>query len=83
MEPTEKIIESREEVVAIAREVMMDEMKSMIFEYEANKIELAQLKAGTRVMLPANEDHAKMMLIVAMNYLGIKPGDPLPIESTK
>ena len=70
---------TRSQAETIAREVMMKEMKDMIFQYEANKIELTQLKTGARVMLPVNEEHAKMMLIVAMNYLGIKPGEPLTL----
>ena len=37
--------------------------------------ELRQINEGLRVVLPKSKEHAKMMLIVAMNYLGIKPGE--------
>lgn len=60
---------------AIAREVMSKEIKPVIFENEQLKEELRQLNEGDRVVLPKSKEHAKMMLIVAMNYLGIKPGE--------
>jgi len=60
---------------AIAREVMSKEMKPIVFENEQLKEELRQLNEGDRVVLPKSKEHAKMMLIIAMNYLGIKPGE--------
>jgi|FreactcultuFSWF8_1027224.scaffolds.fasta_scaffold02124_9 hypothetical protein len=46
-------------------------------EYDSIKEELRQLQEGERVVLPVNRDHAKYMLIVAMNYLGIDPTKPV------
>ena len=65
----------RDQIREIAREVMMSEVKERLFDYELIKAELDALKSGERVMLPVNKEHAKMMLIIAMNYLGIKPGE--------
>ena len=67
------MITTREQV----EEICFDTFKEMVFEHDAIKLELEQLKNGTRVMLPVNKEHAKMMLIIAMNYLGIKPGQPV------
>jgi hypothetical protein len=66
---------TREEARSIAVEVMSQEVKPIVFENEILKEELRQLNEGDRVVLPKNKEHAKMMLIVAMNYLGIKPGE--------
>ena len=60
---------------AIAVEVMSQEIKPIVFENEQLKEELRQLNEGERVVLPKNKEHAKFMLIMAMNYLGIKPGE--------
>lgn len=60
---------------SIAVEVMSQEIKPIVFENEQLKYELEQLNNGERVVLPKSREHAKMMLIVAMNYLGIKPGE--------
>lgn len=68
---------TRSEAESIAREVMSKEIKPIVFENEQLKEELRQLNDGERVVLPKNKEHAKFMLIVAMNYLGIKPGEPL------
>ena len=51
------------------------EMKPIVFELEQLKEELRQLNEGERVVIPKNKEHAKFMLIMAMNYLGIKPGE--------
>ena len=68
---------TRSEAENIAREVMSKEIKPIVFENEQLKEELRQLNEGERVVLPKNKEHAKFMLIMAMNYLGIKPGEPL------
>lgn len=60
---------------AIAVEVMSQEIKPIVFENEQLKYELEQINNGHRVVFPKSKEHAKMMLIVAMNYLGIKPGE--------
>ena len=60
---------------AIAVEVMSQEIKPIVFENEQLKEELRQINEGDRVVLPKSKEHAKMMLIVSMNYLGIKPGE--------
>jgi hypothetical protein len=65
----------KEQITEICREVMMSEVKERIFDYEIIKEELRQLNAGERVVLPKDKEHAKFMLIIAMNYLGIKPGE--------
>jgi hypothetical protein len=66
---------TREEARSIAVEVMSQEVKPIVFENEQLKEELRQLNEGERVVLPKNKEHAKFMLIMAMNYLGIKPGE--------
>ena len=66
---------SRDEARQIAAEVMSQEIKPIVFENEQLKEELRQLNEGERVVLPKDKEHAKYMLIVAMNYLGIKPGE--------
>jgi hypothetical protein len=82
--PTERELEEmeqdmfqmeKEQIADICREVMMSEVKERIFDYEFIKEELRQLNEGDRVVLPKSKEHAKMMLIIAMNYLGIKPGE--------
>lgn len=69
----------RDQIREIAREVMMSEIKERIFDYELIKAELESINSGARVVLPKNKEHAKMMLIIAMNYLGIKPGESITI----
>lgn len=66
---------TRSQAESIAREVMSQEIKPIVFENEQLKEELRQLNEGDRVVLPKSKEHAKMMLIIAMNYLGIKPGE--------
>jgi hypothetical protein len=68
---------TRSEARSIAREVMSMEIKPIVFENEQLKEELRQLNEGDRVVLPKSKEHAKFMLIMAMNYLGIKPGEPI------
>ena len=58
-------------------QICMEVMKERLFDYELIKAELDSLNNGDRVVLPKNKEHAKFMLIVAMNYLGIKPGEPI------
>jgi hypothetical protein len=70
---------TRSEAEHIAREIMSNEVKPIVFENEQLKEELRQLNEGERVVLPKSKEHAKFMLIIAMNYLGIKPGQPLTI----
>lgn len=60
---------------SIAVEVMQQEVKPIVFENEQLKEQLRQINEGERVVLPKDKEHAKFMLIVAMNYLGIKPGE--------
>ena len=69
----------KEQIQEICREVMMSEVKERLFDYEFIKEELRQVNEGERVILPKNKDHAKLMLIIAMNYLGIKAGEPVTI----
>ena len=66
---------TRSEARTIAREVMSMEMKPIVFELEQCREELRQLNEGERVVIPKNKEHAKFMLVMAMNYLGIKPGE--------
>lgn len=70
---------TKADVERICRDVMMNEVKERIFDYELIKEELRQLNEGERVVLPKSKEHAKFMLIIAMNYLGIKPGEPITI----
>lgn len=74
---------TRSEARNIAREVMSMEMKPIVFENEQLKEELRQLNEGERVVLPKNKEHAKFMLIMAMNYLGIKPGESFTYGDTQ
>ena len=74
---------TRSEARTIAREVMSMELKPIVFELEQCREELRQLNEGERVVIPKNKEHAKFMLIMAMNYLGIKPGEPLTITEPK
>lgn len=71
---------TRSQVEAIAREVMANEVRPIVFELEQVKEELRQLNEGERVVLPKNKEHAKFMLIMAMNYLGIKPGEKISYD---
>jgi hypothetical protein len=68
---------TRSQAEDIAREVMSLEIKPIVFELEQCKEELRQLNEGERVVIPKNKEHAKFMLVMAMNYLGIKPGEPI------
>lgn len=68
---------TRSQAENIAREVMANEVRPIVFELERVKEELRQLNEGERVVLPKDKEHAKFMLIIAMNYLGIKPGQPI------
>ena len=68
---------TRSQAENIAREVMANEVRPIVFELEQLREELRQLNEGERVVLPKNREHARYMLIMAMNYLGIKPGEPV------
>ena len=68
---------TRSQAEAIAREVMTEQAKPLVFELEQLREELRQLNEGERVVLPKNREHARYMLIMAMNYLGIRPGEPV------
>ena len=68
---------TRSQAESIAREVMANEVRPIVFELEQLREELRQINEGERVVLPKNKEHAKFMLIMAMNYLGIKPGQPI------
>ena len=74
---------TRSEARTIAREVMSMELKPIVFELEQCREELRQLNEGERVVIPKNKEHAKFMLIMAMNYLGIKPDEPFHYGETK
>jgi len=74
---------TRSEARTIAREVMSMEIKPIVFENEQLKEELRQLNEGERVVLPKDREHAKFMLIIAMNYLGIKPGESFTYGDTQ
>ena len=67
---------NKEQVEAIC----LDTMRNTLNDYETIKAELALYKNGTLIPLPVNKDHANGMLIIAMNYLDIKPGDPARIQ---
>ena len=58
-------------------QICMEVMKERLFDYERIKEELRQINEGERVVLPKDKEHAKFMLIIAMNYLGIKPGEEI------
>jgi hypothetical protein len=61
-------------------QICLEVMKERLFDYEVIKEELRQINAGERVVLPKDKEHAKFMLIIAMNYLGIKPGEPITYQ---
>ena len=71
---------TKAEARSIAIEVMSQEFRPILHELEQSKEELRQLNEGDRVVLPKSKEHAKMMLIIAMNYLGIKPGESFRYE---
>ena len=68
---------TRGQAEQIAREVMHQQMAPIIMENEYLKEQLRQLNEGERVVLPKDAEHAKFMLIRAMTYLGIRPGQPV------
>lgn len=60
------------------------ELMEMARDYEAlervalqDAEELRQLRTGERVVIPKSKEHAKFMLIMSMNYLGIKAGEEI------
>lgn len=82
--PTQRELEEMEQdYLQMDREkveqICMEVLKERLFDYEYIKEELRQLNEGERVVLPKSKEHAKFMLIIAMNYLGIKPGESLTI----
>ena len=80
--PMDTVPVSRSQAEAIAREVIATEFRPVMFELEELREELRQLNEGERVVIPQNKEHAKFMLIMAMNYLGIKPGEPITYGET-
>ena len=83
--PTQREIEEMEQdYLQMDREkveqICLEVMKERLFDYELIKAELDSLNNGDRVVLPKSKEHAKMMLIIAMNYLGIKPGENIRYE---
>lgn len=66
---------TKEEVEAIC----LDTMRTTLNNYELIKAELESLKSGQRVLMPVDKQHAQFMLIMAMNYLGLKSVDELRI----
>ena len=72
--PIDTVPVTRTQAETIAREVMAEQVKPMVFELEQLREELRQLNEGERVVIPKNREHARYMLIMAMNYLGIRPG---------
>lgn len=79
-----EMIEMERDFIQMDRErveqICIDVMKERLFDYEVIKEELRQINNGERVVLPKDKEHAKFMLIIAMNYLGIKPGEPIRYE---
>lgn len=67
---------TKEDVEAIC----LDTMRNTLNDYELIKAELDSLKSGQQVLMPVDKQHAKFMLIVAMNYLGIKPGEEISYQ---
>ena len=67
---------NRTEVEAIC----LDTLRTTLNEHELIKAELESLNTGARVVLPVDREHARMMLLVAMHYLEIKPGEPVRFE---
>lgn len=48
-------------------------MRDTLNDYETIKAELELYKTGKVVPFPVDKEHARMMLIIAMSYLEIKP----------
>ena len=61
---------TRSQAEAIAREVMIEQVAPVVFEYEALKEEMRQLVEGERVIMPCDQEHAEAMFKVASMYLG-------------
>jgi hypothetical protein len=63
------------------REALVGQM-SQLYDHHVAPIqqELDALNYGDRMVLPKNREHAKIMLITAMQYLGIKPGEDIRYE---
>jgi hypothetical protein len=78
---TEELREMEQDLIQMDRDrveqICMDVLKERLFDYEHIKEELRQINNGERVVLPKDKEHAKFMLIISMNYLGIKPGQPI------
>lgn len=63
--------------------ICLETMRNTLNEHEYVKAELNLYKTGQVVPLPVDKEHAKCMLIIAMNYLGINPGDPITLTKEK
>ena len=55
------------------KRICLDTMRDTLNDYETIKAELELYKTGQVVPLPVDKEHARMMLIIAMSYLEIKP----------
>jgi hypothetical protein len=64
------MINTHEQVEAIAREVMEEELARVAFEMELLREELRQLHEGERMVLPTSTEHAEAMFKVSAMYLG-------------
>ena len=61
---------TREQVEAIAHEVMAEQTSTLVFELEALREELRQINEGERVVMPVDQQHAECMFKLASLYLG-------------
>ena len=60
---------TRSQAEAIAREVMNEEVRPVIFENEELKEELRQIHEGERVVVPKDIEHARAMFKMSCFYL--------------
>lgn len=63
----------------IVERICLDTMRTALNDYETIKSELNLIKTGQTVVMPVDKEHARCMLLLAMHYLEIKPGEPLTI----
>lgn len=63
------------------KEVCLDVMRTELVDYEIDRRELEQIKAGKLVVLPVNTAHAEAMFKLAVNYLGYwTPGEAFDLK---
>jgi hypothetical protein len=60
---------TRSQAEAIAREVMNEEVRPIMFENQHLKEELRQIREGERVVMPKDLEHARAMFKMATFYL--------------